>query len=141
MGVEQERIVLKFIEAFRDSWPVDFDELFSLCAEDVYYDGLVGLTKPIRGRDAVKAAMKNQQKWVEEQKHETLNVGSNDRIVFTERMDGALVNGVWAAIPLVGVFEVNSDGKISAWREYCDSANVARQQNMSVDDVQERLKD
>lgn len=58
---------------------------------------------------------------------EMRNVASSGDVVFTERVDrmysadGSLV----ATFPVVGVTEFR-DGKISAWREYLDSAHYAQ---------------
>jgi limonene-1,2-epoxide hydrolase len=133
VGAKEEEIVLKFIGAFRDSWPDDLDEPLALLAEDASYTMIEGLTDPVRGRAAIKAEWERMLTFCPQQKHEMKAVGSSDRFVFTERVDYAYTNNIWAAIPLCAVFEV-ADGKIVRWREYLDPACVARQLNMSPEE-------
>jgi limonene-1,2-epoxide hydrolase len=54
------------------------------------------------------------------------NVGSSGDVVYTERIDRAIrADGTTAGeFPVVGVTEFR-DGKIRAWREYFDSANLS----------------
>src|SRR3546814_6608688 len=57
---------------------------------------------------------------VSDQRHEMLNIASHGNVVFTERVDYSCRNDKWTAVPLVAVFELSDDGKITAWREYLD---------------------
>jgi limonene-1,2-epoxide hydrolase len=134
MGAEQEAVVEAFISAFRYSWPTDLDEPLQWLADDATYQVIVPITEPIRGRDAIKAEWQQMMERVTQQRHDMKAVASNDRIVFTERVDHAEMNGHWASIPLVAVFEVDG-GKIVAWREYLDASNVAAQHGMSLDQL------
>jgi limonene-1,2-epoxide hydrolase len=135
MGAEQEAVVHEFIGAFRDSWPDSFDGPLSLLADDATYQVIVPLTEPIQGRDAIKAEWEQMMERVSQQRHDMKAVASNDTTVFTERVDYSEMNGHWASIPLVAVFELNSDGKIAAWREYLDASNVAAQHGMTLDEL------
>lgn len=47
--------------------------------------------------------------------------------VFTERVDNFVTNGTTIEHHLVAVFELNDDGKITAWREYFDTKDIDRQ--------------
>jgi limonene-1,2-epoxide hydrolase len=134
MGAQQEAVVRQFIDAFRDSWPDDFDAPLALLAEDATYQVIVPITDPIQGREAIKAEWEQMKQRVTDQRHEMKAVASNDEVVFTERVDHALMNGHWASIPLVAVFEVSA-GKIVRWREYLDASNVARQHGMTLDEL------
>ncbi|HEY5024899.1 MAG TPA: limonene-1,2-epoxide hydrolase family protein, partial [Acidimicrobiales bacterium] len=46
-----------------------------------------------------------------------------DNVVLTERIDTFTVGDLVAALPVMGTFEVR-DGKICAWRDYFDLAQV-----------------
>lgn len=48
------------------------------------------------------------------------NIASNGNVVFVERSDSWTMNGVKVVEPFAGVFEVNSEGKISRWCDYFD---------------------
>lgn len=60
-----------------------------------------------------------------------LNIVSSDRVVMTERSDYALVRGVPMPHSMVAVYELNDEGLISAWREYLDTADLARKSGAS----------
>jgi limonene-1,2-epoxide hydrolase len=45
----------------------------------------------------------------------------------TERTDKFLVGGKWRAIRLMGIFEINTDGKVQHWRDYFDMAEFQRE--------------
>jgi limonene-1,2-epoxide hydrolase len=54
------------------------------------------------------------------------NVASNGGVVFTERTDIFEMGDKRIAFKVTAVLEV-VDGKIAAWREYWDSADLTRQ--------------
>jgi len=45
--------------------------------------------------------------------------------VFVERRDLVTIESKDVAVHLVGVFEVDDDGKIASWRDYFDSREIA----------------
>ena len=47
--------------------------------------------------------------------------------VFTERVDRMKVMGASIELPVAGVFEVDDDGKLTAWRDYFDLGTVMEQ--------------
>jgi limonene-1,2-epoxide hydrolase len=140
MGKREEAVALEFIGYFRDTWPADFDAPLALVTEDAYYQGVVPVTQPVRGKKAIKAKWEAIRAKYGDQKHTMIGSGSTGSFVFTERVDSSYTNGEWVQIPLVAVFEVNGDGKITAWREYLDLGNVARQSNMSSEEIEASLQ-
>ena len=52
-----------------------------------------------------------------------LNVVSSGDVVTTERIDAFTLNGKLGEFPVMGIFEIR-DGKIAAWRDYFDMAQV-----------------
>ena len=140
MGAREEKIVLDFIGAYRDSWPADLGKALEPLSEDAYYQIVVPTMAPCRGRaNVLKELLQMQATGCEDQKHDMITVGSSDKAVFTERVDHSKRNGKWSAVPLVAVFEVNDAGKITAWREYLDLVNISRSHGMSADDLVARL--
>ncbi len=135
MGAEQEAVVLEFIGHFRDGWPDDLEAPLALLADDAYYQVIVPVTKPVRGRAAIKKAWQQMKGEMTSQRHDMIAVGSGGRFVFTERVDHSLMGDKWDDVPLVAVFEVGDEGKIVAWREYLDASHVAGQHGMSVDEL------
>ncbi|MDQ1697829.1 MAG: limonene,2-epoxide hydrolase [Frankiaceae bacterium] len=57
--------------------------------------------------------------------------------VFTERTDTVtqLRDGSTTVVQVVGVFEVDGDGLVRAWREYWDPVAAARQMGIAADDI------
>ena len=139
MSKTPEQVVRDFIDAFRVSWPADFDAALAPLAEDASYQIAVPTIKAIRGRAAIKSELLRMQGKVADQKHEMKNVAANGRVVFTERVDQSLRHGHWVAIPLVAVFEVNERGEIAAWREYLDLGHAAQQHGMTFEALQQTL--
>jgi limonene-1,2-epoxide hydrolase len=54
---------------------------------------------------------------------ENVNVAVNGDVVLTERIDTFTVGEVVAPLRVMGTFEIR-DGKISAWRDYFDLAQI-----------------
>ena len=57
-----------------------------------------------------------------------LAIASNGRTVFTERVDVVQIGRRPITFHINGIFEVR-DGKVSAWREYFDTTDPARQRS------------
>ena len=56
------------------------------------------------------------------------NVAFAERIDHLRRADGSLI----ASVPVTGVFEFNSAGRITAWREYFDAGSALRAMGMQL---------
>jgi limonene-1,2-epoxide hydrolase len=56
---------------------------------------------------------------------ETLHLAVRDDLVLTERVDTFTVGRAVASLPVMGIFEIR-DGKISAWRDYFDLAQITK---------------
>jgi limonene-1,2-epoxide hydrolase len=56
---------------------------------------------------------------------ETVNLAVNGNVVLTERVDTFTVGETVASLPVMGTFEI-TDGKISAWRDYFDLAQITK---------------
>jgi limonene-1,2-epoxide hydrolase len=54
---------------------------------------------------------------------EILHLAVSEQVVLTERIDTFTVGNIVAPLPVMGAFEVR-DGKISAWRDYFDLAQI-----------------
>ena len=134
-----EAIVRRFIDAFREAWPVDLDAALAPLAEDASYQIAVPAFAPIKGREAIKAELVHMQKRVVQQRHHMKNIAANGNVVFTERVDWSFSKGRWVSIPLVAVFELDDAGRITAWREYLDVAAVSKQHEMTPDELHASL--
>jgi limonene-1,2-epoxide hydrolase len=134
-----EAIVRKFIDAFRETWPVDLDAALAPLTDDATYQIAVPSFAPIAGRAAIKAELVHMQTRVLQQRHDMKNVAANGSVVFTERVDWSFSKGRWVSIPLVAVFELNDAGGITAWREYLDVLAVSKQHGMTPEELHASL--
>jgi limonene-1,2-epoxide hydrolase len=75
---------------------------------------------PINGRDAIRDTIAMFLGMADKVWFETSHSLANGPLVMTERVDHFLKEGRDVALPVMGVFEVNNDGKITAWRDYFD---------------------
>ena len=107
---------------------MDIDAMTALMADDFVWQLHVPLSPVVVGRDAARAEL---------EKHNELSTGmiegseirtivSNNDTVVVERIDVNAMNGVAVKFYVTAIFEVH-DGAITHWREYWDTAHVARQ--------------
>jgi limonene-1,2-epoxide hydrolase len=115
---DAEQVVLDLCEAFKKH---DAEALRPFFTDDVVYhnipmDAAVGI-------DATIAFIEGFFGMSESLVIENLHVATRDNLVFTERVDTFTVGGKVAPLPVMGIFEIR-DGKISAWRDYFDMAQI-----------------
>ncbi|TAJ70156.1 MAG: nuclear transport factor 2 family protein [Phenylobacterium sp.] len=58
------------------------------------------------------------------------HMGVIDGLVFIERTDRFVYNGKPGAVPVVGVLDIR-DGRVQAWREYYDRAELLREMGVA----------
>ena len=76
--------------------------------------------KPAVGKEEIRKTIEDVLKGMTWAEYKVLHSASNDNIVFNERVDSFEAGGKRVSIPVMGVFEITSDGKIKAWRDYFD---------------------
>ena len=108
--------VLDFIAAWNR---VDHARIYALMSDDIVYHNIP--MEPLVGLDAVKAWMTATP--VEDAEWITHHIAANGPVVLTERTDRLKMRGAWITVRVMGAFEVH-DGKITAWRDYFDLAEV-----------------
>jgi limonene-1,2-epoxide hydrolase len=128
MGAAQETVVREFLLHEQQQ---NTDAMANMMTDGVVWQSNVPLLKPRVGRDASRAELSRQSQMATWGLDGTqvLNVASNDRVVFVERVVVFEMMGKPITLEVVAVFEVE-DGKIAAWREYYDSVALARQLGM-----------
>ena len=99
-----------------------------MMTDDVVWQVNVPSWKPRAGRETSRAELSRQITLATGclDGSELLNIASNDRVVFTERVDVFEMMGKRIISRVNAVFEVEN-GKIAAWREYYDSVDLAKQ--------------
>lgn len=80
---------------------------------------------PIRGREAIAAKWGKYMELMRTYDCEYVTTLASDRIVFCERLEiVGSSRGFEMRVPIVGVFELDGQGRISAWRDYYDTTHA-----------------
>jgi limonene-1,2-epoxide hydrolase len=108
------------VRQFCDAWgsPDEIDGALDLLSEDCFYHNIP--LDPVEGLEAIRATVQGFSAGVEKVEFETLHIAANGNVVLTERIDSFFFPGNTIALPVMGTFEVNDDGKITHWRDYFD---------------------
>ena len=117
---DAERVVRDFCAAFGRH---DAEALRPFFTDDVVYHNIP--MDPAVGIDATIAFIHGFFGLCESMAVDTLHLAVRDNVVLTERVDTFKIGEVVAPLPVMGTFEVR-DGKISAWRDYFDMAQITK---------------
>jgi limonene-1,2-epoxide hydrolase len=113
-----EQVVRDFCAAASTRDPKALRDFFS---EDVVYHNIP--MEPAVGIEATMAVIDMFVNMCEALEFEVHHLASDGSTVLTERTDHFTINGKTAPLPVMGAFLV-TDGKITAWRDYFDMAQV-----------------
>lgn len=118
---------IETVEAFIGHWNSgDMEAMYAMCVEGVVWHNIP--MDPISGVAAMRAAVDGFMGPVESCEWEIHAIAANGNTVMTERTDGFILkDGRRAALPVMGTFEIDSDGKIAQWRDYFDMATFQRE--------------
>ena len=95
----------------------DFPGMLDMLADDIYYHNMP--LAPVHGKAQMLDFMQDMGQ-VSDMTLTIKNIAANGNVVFVERSDSWTMNGIKVVEPFVGVFEINSAGKISRWCDYFD---------------------
>lgn len=101
----------------------DLEKLRPLLTEDVVYHNIP--MEPSEGIEATLEALSTFFGMFKSMEFQILNIASAGEVVLTERIDVLSTDAASAPLPVMGTFEVR-DGRISAWRDYFDMAQVGK---------------
>jgi limonene-1,2-epoxide hydrolase len=119
MSVEtNERLVRDFCDAFAKH---DAEALRPFFTDDVVYHNIP--MDPVAGADAAVGFIAGFFGMCDSMAIETLHLAVRGDVVLTERIDTFTIGDVIAPLPVMGTFELR-DGKIAAWRDYFDMAQI-----------------
>jgi limonene-1,2-epoxide hydrolase len=113
--MSNEDVVRRFCAAFDRR---DVDELCAFFAPDAVYHNIP--VAPVVGIDAIRESLKSfvpATPYIEFEIHRLAAAGA---VVLTERTDRMELGGRAIELPVAGVFELDDDGRITAWRDYFD---------------------
>jgi limonene-1,2-epoxide hydrolase len=129
MGVQQEAAVRAFMAEFetdQSDSELYVERLLSHMASGARYQ-VIAWYDPFVGHNAIRAELLRQVPLVRDVRIEILMIGSVGNVVFTERIDSMILRGKPIASHIAGVFEVDADGRIAAWRDYLDTRELSVQ--------------
>jgi limonene-1,2-epoxide hydrolase len=115
------------VEAFIGHWNgCDIDAMLALCAEGIIYHNIP--MEPIHGTAAMRGMVEGFLANVAACDWKVHAIAANGNTVLTERTDGfTFKDGRRAAIRVMGTFELDAEGRISAWRDYFDMLEFQRE--------------
>lgn len=97
------------------------EELRPFFTDDVVYHNIP--LDPAVGIDATIAVLEGFLAMFNSFDIETRHLAVRDNVVLTERVDTMSIGATVVALPVMGTFEIR-DGKICAWRDYFDMAQI-----------------
>ena len=120
--MDPEKVVRDFCETVRQ---VDLKALLAFFTEDAVYHNIP--VDPVQGHAEIEATLAQFMSPGGEASFELKAIATSGNTVLTERVDVLTMGGKRIEIAVMGTFEVTSDGKISAWRDYFDMQQVMSQ--------------
>lgn len=116
--MDPEALVREFCDAFGRH---DAEALRPYFTDDVVYHNIP--MDPAVGADAAIAFIEGFFGMCDRLVIETRHLAVRGDVVLTERVDTFTVGDKEAALPVMGTFEIR-DGRICAWRDYFDMAQI-----------------
>lgn len=115
------------VTAFIAHWNSgDMEAMYALCADNVVWHNIP--MEPVSGKPAFRAAVDAFDGDIAGCDWQIRAIAASGNTVLTERTDGfTFTDGRHAAIRVMGTFELDESGLISAWRDYFDMAEFARE--------------
>ena len=120
--MKPEDVVRKFCAAVVRR---DVKELAGFFTDDAVYHNIP--LAPVVGRDAIEATLAQFVTPASSAEFEMTALAVSGDKVLTERVDRFEIGGKKVAIPVMGTFEVDPDGRIRAWRDYFDMQQFTSQ--------------
>jgi limonene-1,2-epoxide hydrolase len=115
-------IVTDFIRAIEQK---DVEAAVAFAAQDISYENMP--MAPIVGHEGLAATLGAFLAPAATVDWQILVQWEFGKTVINERLDRFEIGTGWLELPIAGVFEINSDNKISLWRDYFDMGSYTRQ--------------
>ncbi len=115
------------VETFISHWNSgDMEAMYAMCPDDVIWYNIP--MEPIAGVAAMREAVAGFMGPVERCDWEIHSIAANGNMVLTERTDVFILkDGRRAALPVMGTFEIGTNGRITQWRDYFDMGQFQRE--------------
>ena len=103
------------------------DDLISLFTDDAVCEFGANFGGDWVGKEQIRATLQQFIVPGSEAEFEILWLAANGNAVLTERIDHLTIAGKQVSLRVMGTFEVTDDGKLGAWRDYFDMAQLTAQ--------------
>lgn len=134
MGLHQETVVRDMLAAWGDGrGPLNVDCVAACFADDARWTLYMPDGPTIVGRTTIRAELERQAAYIASVESEIVLIASSDDMVIAERRDRFVRDGRPIDRSIAGAFEFDADGRITAWRDYFDGLDFARQAGVSPD--------
>ena len=123
---------LATVQKMIDAWNTrNWQQVYELFAADGVLESMM-LPTPTVGREAISKRIGALANDIARIELRIRHMGVADGVVFIERVDDFVYRGKHGAVPVVGVVEVEQ-GRVKAWREYYDRAQMIEAMGLKED--------
>ena len=112
---DPDNVVTQFCAAWGTG---DIDVILDFFTPDALYHNIP--MAPVTGVDEIRALIAGFTAGVDKIEFRVTHQAVNGNVVMNERVDAFITADRTIELPVMGVFEVTDDGRISAWRDYFD---------------------
>ena len=132
-----EQIVREFCDAWGDgkTRTPKIDLIIEMFAEDGEWRLWLPGGPVIKGRAALRAEIERQCEFSTYLQCGITKIVASGSTVVTERVDHFTMHDIRVEHALMAIYDLDAEGKITSWREYFDTADIAAQLGMSPDKV------
>lgn len=131
MGARQEAAVREMLGSWHGTAPSP-ERIASAFAPDAKWTLYMPDGPTITGREPIRVEVERQLGYCGDFNSQILNIASSDDVVITERLDSFVRNGAPVEQYIAGVFELNADNQITAYRDYFDLLDFAKKSGANV---------
>ena len=117
---DPETIVREFLDAWDEP---DLERLVEGLSAFISPDAVLRQMPfaEVRGREGLRRICQESLESLSDFEIDLVDISSVGRRVFTERVDRFVLQGRPVSVPVLGVFELDENDRITAWRDYFDS--------------------
>lgn len=112
---------------FMDCWErFDLADALSRISDDASFTPDL-LSEPVVGREALTKLWSFYMEMMQGYRMEVVNIVGSDRVVCLERIEYVVTpTQENVVLPIVGVYELDAHGRITAWRDYVESTMLPK---------------
>jgi limonene-1,2-epoxide hydrolase len=102
------------------------EKILAMMTEDAEWQLWIPGGPSIKGKDNLRKEIHRQMTFATNNKCIIVHMLSSDDMVMMERADLAVIHGKPCPHQMVAIYELDKNGLIKKWREYLDTADIAK---------------